>query len=98
MENTEPIAWFREWDGDVSDIGNMIVVFDESECDDGYEWFPLYTKPLQVAPLSQQPMIENLIHKLAMTPVDAWSFTGLESMFVLSALYAYTQTDEFKKP
>lgn len=38
-----PVAWVREWDGDVSDIGNMIIVFEESDLDDG-RWTPLYCK------------------------------------------------------
>ncbi len=41
-----PFAWAREWEGDVSDLGNMIVAFDESEKDDSPNWFPLYAAPV----------------------------------------------------
>ncbi len=90
----EPIAWCREWDGDVSDIGNMIVVFDESECDDGYEWHPLHLHPF--ATKKQQPMVTELLNKLALTPVDAWRFNGLESIIILGALFAYNPPKELK--
>lgn len=82
-----PVAWCREWDGDVSDIGNMIVVFDESECDHGYDWYPLYLHPQPTK--KQQQITTDLLNKLALTPVDAWRFNGVESMIILGALYAY---------
>ena len=42
---SEPVAWMREWEGDVSDLGNMIFAADESEKDDNPNWAPLYTTP-----------------------------------------------------
>ena len=38
----EPVAWAREWEGDVSDSGSMIFAADDSEKDDNQNWFPLY--------------------------------------------------------
>ena len=38
----EPVAWAREYQGDVTDEGNMIVVFDEELKDDQPHWFALY--------------------------------------------------------
>lgn len=42
----EPVAWAREWEGDESDLGNMIIEFNKSECDDNPNWFPLYAAPI----------------------------------------------------
>lgn len=41
----KPVAWMREWDGDVSDLGNMIFTSDESDTHDGLAWTPLYAIP-----------------------------------------------------
>ena len=41
----EPVAWAREWEGDVSDIGNMIIEWNKEDCDDNPNWFPLFTAP-----------------------------------------------------
>lgn len=41
----QPVAWRREWDGDVSDIGNWLYADDEGDTKDGYEWEPLFTAP-----------------------------------------------------
>lgn len=45
----EPVAWMREWEGDISDLGNMIFAQDKSELDDSPNWIPLYTssRPMQ---------------------------------------------------
>jgi hypothetical protein len=41
----KPVAWMREWEGDVSDLGNMIFAASEDEKDDNQHWIPLYTTP-----------------------------------------------------
>lgn len=38
----KPVAWRREWDGDVSDIGQWVYVEDKSDCDARGPWQPLY--------------------------------------------------------
>ena len=57
----EPVAWAREWEGDVSDIGNMIIEWNKEDCDDNPNWFPLFTVPPfpEPAPMSQVFMVTN---------------------------------------
>lgn len=35
-------GFVREWEGDVSDYGNMLYASDESEKDDNPNWVPVY--------------------------------------------------------
>lgn len=57
----EPVAWCREWEGDESDLGNMIVVFDATERDAPVErWHPLYTKPVPADPETQAAIEQQL--------------------------------------
>ena len=47
---TEPVAWRREWDGDVSDEGQWLLTDDPADLEDGHEWQPLFT----AAPTKEQ--------------------------------------------
>src|SRR3989304_9941377 len=61
VEGEKPVAWAREWDGDVSDLGNMLIVFDEHERDEPFtRWTPLFTKP----PSHAQGVAEHEPHEL----------------------------------
>jgi len=42
----KPVAWRREWDGDDSDTGNMLVELDDGTGppQDNHEWDPLYSE------------------------------------------------------
>lgn len=49
--SAEPVAWRREWEGDVSDIGNMIYVDSAEERDEPVDrWEPLYLTPQPAPP------------------------------------------------
>lgn len=37
-----PVAWRREWDGDVSDTDHWLYTEDESDTRDGHHWQALY--------------------------------------------------------
>lgn len=54
QQSAEPVAWTREWEGDVSDLGNMIVVFNEDEKDGSTNWFPLYAHAQPVAAIDER--------------------------------------------
>lgn len=55
----EPVAWAREWEGDDSDLGNMIVEFNREDLDDNPNWFALYARPIST--LSSPPAVVNNI-------------------------------------
>ena len=57
----EPVAWCREWQGDVSDLGNMIVEFGHFKPTDGQEWQPLYAHPPAAA--ERIALLEGLLKK-----------------------------------
>ena len=40
--SAKPVAWRREWDGDVSDIGNML--YEDERPNDNHEWEALYSE------------------------------------------------------
>ncbi len=40
---TKPVAWMRKWEGDASDLGQMLFETAESELDDSPNWHPLYS-------------------------------------------------------
>jgi hypothetical protein len=46
LEALEPVAWCREWQGDVSDLCAMIFEDGPDKPDDGHEWTPLYPAPV----------------------------------------------------
>ena len=41
----QPVAWRREFDGDVSDQGHWLYTEDEADTQDGYSWQPLFLQP-----------------------------------------------------
>lgn len=41
----QPVAWRREWDGDVSDEGHWLYTDDEQETKDGHQWQSLFLQP-----------------------------------------------------
>jgi hypothetical protein len=41
----QPVAWRREWDGDVSDEGHWLYTEDEADTKDGHTWQPLFLDP-----------------------------------------------------
>ena len=40
----QPCAWVREWDGDESDIGMMVIEYGAEPPGDNHQWFPLYAE------------------------------------------------------
>jgi len=54
LEAPEPVAWCREWQGDVSDLCAMIYEDGPDKPDDGHEWTPLYeVSPDQTARIAE---------------------------------------------
>jgi len=67
VEAMEPVAWRREWEGDISDANHMIYEESKSELDAPVDrWEPLYAHSDVAALLSsQQAEIERLAGELA---------------------------------
>lgn len=61
VEDLSPTAWRREWNGDVSDLGNMIYIEDHRDLDSDGIWEPLYgycSIPEHRLPVEKRPIDE----------------------------------------
>ena len=46
LSEQDPVGYVREWEGDVSDLGNFLFEADKSQCDDSPNWIAVIPRPL----------------------------------------------------